>query len=237
MSAFDVVDLDFAEPPAPKRSPTPPALALVAEAPPLRPPPSTYVAPDSRRAHGTRAKYVVERCRCQPCRAANRDAENARSHAIARPDEVWMPYVPALPARAHLADLAAAGVGLKTVAKLSGVSHGSLGKIVYGDASRHLVPSKRIRPATLAKILAVRAEAATGAQKVPAGPTWILLDELLAAGWTKSFLGRALGSMAEVASLQISGDRVRASTARKVEALHAHLAGRTAPARRSRWSR
>jgi hypothetical protein len=195
------------------------------------------VASDSHRPHGTHVKYVVECCGCEACREANRDYERRRGRAIARPDEVWIPYVPAGPARRHLAELSKQGVGLKTVSRLSGVSHGALSKMVYGDPRRGQAPSRRVRPETLAAILAVRLHQAQGGQKVPAGPTWALLEELLAAGYTKVFLARALGSTAANPALQVSRDRVRASTARAVEALHARLIRQQPPPRRSRWSR
>ena len=151
------------------------------------------VAPASHRPHGTHAKYVVERCGCEPCREANRDYERRRGQAIARPDKVWMPYVPAGPARRRVAELREHGVGLKTVSRLSGVSHGALSKIIYGDPRRGQAPSRRVRPQTLAAILRVRLDQAQGGQKVPAGPTWALLGELLVAGYTKVFLARRAG--------------------------------------------
>jgi hypothetical protein len=67
----------------------------------------------------------------------------------------WQPYVDAQPAREHVLRLRAAGVGPKRIAELSGVPHGSLAKLIYGDPRRNLAPSKRIRPETEAKILAV----------------------------------------------------------------------------------
>lgn len=78
-----------------------------------------------------------------------------------------------------------------------------------------------MRPATLAAILAVELEDARGAQKVPAGPTWALINELLVAGYTRSYLARQLG--AKTPALQLGRERVRASTARAVEELHARL--------------
>jgi len=170
----------------------------------------------------------VERCRCDRCKAARRDYDRTRRRAIARPDEIWLPYVSAVPARDHLAALAAAGMGLRTVARLSGVSHGSLSKIVYGEPGRSRPPSRRIRPETLAGVLAVRACDARGGQRVDATPTWRLLDELVAAGYSRRFLARALGSQAEQPSLQVGRTTVRASTARTIEELHARLMGRRA---------
>jgi hypothetical protein len=188
----------------------------------------------STRQCGTRAKYVVERCRCAECREAVRLYERKRTRAIRRPDEVWVPYVPAGKARRHLKELAEYGIGLKTVAKVSGVPHGALSKLIYGDPARRRGPSKRIRPETERRILSVSLEDAAGAAKVPAGPTWRLLDDLIARGFTRTWIAGQLG--ADSPSLQISRVRVRATTARKVAELHRRLEGVEAPPRRSRWS-
>lgn len=221
--------LIFEEPPEPRRHaggrPGPKSVP--------REPRPLYIAPDSHRPHGTYVKYVVERCTCDPCRAANRDYERARARAMRRPDQAWIPYVSAGRARRHLAELAAAGVGLKTVAKLSGLSHGALSRLVYGQQGR--APSKRIRPETERKVLAVTVEQAAGGQKIPGGPTWKLLDDLIARGFTKAWINHQLGNTS--GGLHIRRDVVRASTARKVEELHRRFQGVAAPPRRTRWSK
>ncbi len=140
-------------------------------------------------------------------------------------------YVSAEPARRHLAALGRAGVGLKTVARLSGVSHGSLSKIVYGEPGRGRPPSRRIRVQTNERILAVTETQARGGQRVDAGPTWQLIEELVAAGYTRAHLARELGSQAASPTLQIGRRLVRASTARAVEELHRRLIGREGPGR------
>lgn len=198
---------------------------------------SGYVAPDSHRPHGTRAKYAIEGCRCEPCTAANSAYEARRQRAIARPDEVWLPYVPADRARRHVQRLAAAGVGHKQVAVAAGLGHGTVAKLLYGVPGRRQRPSQRIRPATEAAILAVTAGDAAAGARIPAGPTWALLDDLLARGFTKSWLARALGSTAKTPALQVGRDLVLASTARAVAELHARLTGIAGPGRRSRWDR
>lgn len=185
------------------------------------------------RPHGTHAKYAVERCRCDDCRRAQREYNRNRVRQLSRPDGVWRPYVDAARAREHVAWLRTCGVGLKTVARLSGVAHGTLSKLMYGDAARGMVPSRRIRPATEAKVLAVMPHDAAGAQKVPAAPTWRLLDELIGRGWSRAELARRLGQQGP--GLQVSRTSVRASTARKVERLHAQLIGVAVIPRKTRW--
>lgn len=184
------------------------------------------------RPHGTHAKYAVERCRCDPCRAAQRTYNRNRLRAIARPDVVWCPYVDAGPAREHVAWLAGCGVGLKTLARISGLSHGTLSKLVYGGPGDR-PPSRRVRPTTAQKILGVMPNMATGAQKVPADPTWRLLDDLIGRGWARAELARRLGNQGP--GLQINRTTVRASTARAVERLHVELASVAVVPRKTRW--
>jgi hypothetical protein len=185
------------------------------------------------RPHGSHAKYAVDHCRCDPCRQAQREYNRRRIRAIARPDETWCPYIDAEPTREHIRWLATCGIGLKSLAKLAGVPHGTLSKLMYGDRARHMVPSKRVRPATARRIMAVMPYHAVGAQRVPAGPTWRLLNELIALGWSRAELARRLGHQAP--GLQIRRARVLASTARQVEQLHAELSQIRVIPRRTRW--
>lgn len=196
---------------------------------------SDYVAPPSRRAHGAYVKYVVERCRCGPCRQANRDYENRRQRAMTRPDEVWAPYVPAGPARAHCRRLAEAGVGLKQVAKVSGVPHGSLSKLVYGDRARGMGPSKRVRKATADRILGVRESDLAAGARVDAGPTWALIDELVKAGYWKVWIARRIGQTGP--GLQLSRRWVSVRNVRAVAEVHGRYIDLKPPARPSRWSK
>lgn len=170
------------------------------------------------RQHGSYVTYVQglgdgePPCRCEACRAANSEYERERRRRLTPP------YVGAARARAHLAELAAAGVGLKSVAKAAGVSHGSLSKLVYGDSTRGTPPSKRIRPATEAKILAVTILEASNGARIPAGPTKTAIDKLLAAGWSKTAIAHALG--AKSPGLQVGKrDTVRAGVAHAIAAL------------------
>lgn len=211
------------------RNPADVTLELLDEIPGRASTADRYVAPDSHRRHGDYVKYVIERCRCGPCSAAA-TAYNQRRVADRR--NGIEAYVHAGPARAHIRMLMRAGVGPKSIAHLAGVSHGAISKIVYGDY-RGRGPSKRIRSATEAAILAVTLDHADGGQKIDAGPTLALLDNLVARGFTKTWIANQLGTQ----SLQIAktGGKVRASTARKVAELHEKLRGVSSPPRRSRW--
>ena len=102
------------------------------------------------RPHG-RARYVVDHCRCAVCQAANSAYENRRNRLKAYGQ--WTPYVNAAPARAHVQQLSAAGLGWRRVAEISGVPPGVISKLLYGSKTRG--PSKRIRPETEVALLAV----------------------------------------------------------------------------------
>lgn len=165
-------------------------------------------AVETHRQHGTHVKFVVDKCRCDPCRLANNTYERERRARLAPP------YVSAEPARRHVQRLARQGVGLKTIAKVSGVSHGTLSKLIYGDRTRGRGPSKRVRPETSSKILGVMPSDAADGAKVDAGPSWVILDGLIAAGVPKSQLAERLGQT--TAGLQLSRGVIAARNARAV---------------------
>lgn len=178
------------------------------------------VAGPSHRAHGTRAKYVVEKCRCKPCREAN-SRENrvaSRRRAYGR----WQPYVDAGPAREHVKALQAYGLGWKRIARLAGVPISTMSKLLYGDSRRG--PSKQIRPENEAKLLAVQPtpDALGGHTTTDATGTRRRLQALVAAGWPQAHLARRLLMSPSNMSLilTVSEERVFVATARAVRALY-----------------
>ena len=192
-----VYEVVFCDPPPPRRQ---------------RRPGPDYIAPDSHRPHGKRAKYVMERCRCGPCRGANTDYARERDRAARRPGGGAPAYVPAGRIKEHLEWLRDGGVGLRRVAEVSGVSRSALTDIAAGR-------QRRLRPATGERIMAVgRRDAAAGALVDGAG-TWELLERLLAAGCSRTWIARQLGSQAATPALQLRRDRVLRSTAVAVEQL------------------
>jgi WhiB family redox-sensing transcriptional regulator len=189
------------------------------------------------REHGTFACYKFgpegrdhrNGCRCAPCRAAN----TAYYHERKRRDVP--PYVSAGPAREHIQWLSSQGVGLKQVAKESGVSQGALWKLVYGkrkpDGSQ--VPSKRIRPETAAAILAMTPADGAGGSRVPAGPTLEFVERLVAAGVPKVRIAERIGQTGP--GLQLGSTLVTRRHARAIAAMAAELdAGTLATVRHHR---
>lgn len=182
--------------------------------------------------HGTRACYVLDRCRCLLCSKANSDAEIGRSRqkAYGRYDK----YVDAQPVRDHVTALGAQGMGLKRVAKAAGVSTGTLSKLMFGvyapgaggrNGKGDLIrpPSKRVLRVTADKISAVTLDLADGAQVDSTGTTR-RIRALVALGWSQSKLGTRLGIAPSNFHLA-AGTRsaVLAGTARAVTALYEEL--------------
>lgn len=167
------------------------------------------------REHGTRAKYVVEKCRCDECRAAN----SAYYHEVKR--RRAPAQVSSIRVRGHLRELSQAGVGYKQVAKASGVAASTVAKIIAGRRPF-------IRPETEQALMAVTPRAAADSGAVDATTTWQIIDRLLAKGWTKAGISAAIGGNGR--ALQLGKTRVKASTARAVAELWEREKPKAAPA-------
>lgn len=170
------------------------------------------------REHGTSACYAWgpepgclpgRGCRCGPCTDARRqyDKTQRRREAPA--------YVAAGPVREHIAFLSTEGLGWKTVAHAAGLHPSVVWKIVYGPADRG--PSKRVRHATAEKILAVTPADGADGSRIDAGPSWKIIRGLLAAGWTKAAISRAIGQDGK--SLQLGTGQITRGNARAIAAL------------------
>jgi hypothetical protein len=167
------------------------------------------------RPHG-RAKYVVEKCRCDVCRTAanvyerNRYRQRAYGRAA---------YVDAAPGREHVRTLQAAGMGWKRIAESAGLGNSVVWKLLYGDPTRNMGPSKRIRPDTERKILAVTLNLADGAN-VDATGTHRRLKALVALGYSQNRLAEQLGMTRGNFGKMMGYSRVTAGTATAVRELY-----------------
>lgn len=110
-------------------------------------------------AHGTYVCYTIDRCRCDLCMCAQRMYMRAqqRDHHFAKynPNQ-YARLVPAAPARTHVENLQAAGLGWKRIARLAGVSDSAVYPLLWGrpDRNNH-APHEVIQRRTAIKLLAV----------------------------------------------------------------------------------
>lgn len=157
------------------------------------------------REHGTRTKYVTDKCRCDLCRKANTDYYHQDKYNLAPK------FVQASRTRKHIAELRAAGVGKRAIADTAKVSLSSIMKIAAGQV-------RQIKPETEAAICGVTARAVADHGTVDIGPTLRHIEQLTARGWTRKGIARAIGTGRELA-LQIPADRIIAKRARAIEQL------------------
>ena len=165
----------------------------------------------ANREHGDRLRYIAG-CRCDLCRKANSAYESARQKARAAGD--WNGIVSAAKARAHLLWLSKHGVGRRAVGAASDIADTILSDIRSGR-------KPNIRARTERKILAVTVSVASDHALTTAGPTWKLIDELLAAGFTKSAIAKEIGL--QMPALQFNRETVTVRNAYLVEQAHASL--------------
>lgn len=176
----------------------------------------------SERPHG-RARYVLDGCPCEICKAANTAYEAARTRKIAYGQ--WQPYVDATPIRAHVQQLQAAGLGYKRIARLAGVTPSTLGKLLYGIPDRDQPPSAKVRPSTAEKLFAVVATPDVLGSKavVDATGTRRRLQALVAIGWSMAELGRRLNMSASNFASFIAAEHIIARNACRVRDLYEQM--------------
>jgi hypothetical protein len=177
-------------------------------------------ATPTERPHGY-ARYKLNRCRCNTCRAAV-SAYN-RKTAMATTAGTWQPYTDAEPVRQHVRAAKAAGIGWRRVAELAGVPRSTVKQLLYGKPGRP--PTRQIRPAVAERLLAVHfgpwaladgaLVAATGVRRRIQALAWL--------GWSLSEQARRIGwSVGNYATL-LERPQVTRATADKVCALYEQL--------------
>lgn len=155
--------------------------------------------------HGARRSYLSG-CRCVACRAANAAYVNAHRSPTG--------LVPADAAAAHLQQLAALGIGYRSVAHSAGVSPSVVQSVRAGT-------SRLIRSETANRLLATPAALAPSAL-TPATTSWRFIDSLEREGFTRRELAWNLGNLSQ--QLQFAKRRIRQSSAHRIQRLYARLA-------------
>lgn len=184
----------------------------------------------------------------RPCEKCDRDYYPLRRGYCSRCDMqrrarrgYQCSFVDAQPVRRHVAALRKAGIGLRRLSELSGVSRSALTCLVNGRPERGSPPNKRVSAATAEAILAVPLPArpcdeVADHQLVDAIGTVRRLQSLVALGHPRSHLAKRLGiAPANATRLFDSATlRVTAATARKVIALFDELQATPGPSERAR---
>ncbi len=150
-------------------------------------------------------------------------------------------FVDATAAREHVAALRAAGVGLRRIADLSGVSRSALASLVNGRSERGSAPSHRVSARTAESVLAVEIPEVAhhdvaDHQLVDAIGTVRRAQALVAFGYPRSYIAGRLGMTPSNASRLFNPAtlRVLARTARQMEQIFAELETTPGPSRRAR---
>lgn len=150
----------------------------------------TLVSPE-RFTHGTRARYVAGKCRCDDCRRANR--EYAASRVGAEPNGL----VNTDEARSHLMLLARCGIGTRTVADVAQCGRSVVKRIMAGE---------KVRASIVRRVLAIDAGAASDGAYVPAAKAWSAIGQLLRLGLTRGEIAQGIGR--KTPALQLRRGRI-----------------------------
>lgn len=165
------------------------------------------------REHGTRCRYINYGCRCLPCCRANSIYASQRRAARMAGD--WRDLVPLKKARNHILRLNREGLGSRSIAIAADLAYCTVQKVKRGRGL--------IRRNVERSILQVTADAISDFAKVPAGPTWKIIDALVADGYTKKQLGAWFTPNRARHRLVIGRNFVTAKTALRVRQLAAKI--------------
>ena len=178
--------------------------------------------PVAQHAHGTRAAYVRDRCRCAACRRANADAYTNRHRD--RTYGRWRPFIDAAPVRAHIHQLRQARIGIDQIAKLADTSDRHVRDLIGGGRSGK--PAiRRVRPDTAQRILRIKPIPANRAPRstVDATGTRRRLQALGSMGWPNAWLAAELHRSVASLHRSMTSRSVTAATAAQVDALYERL--------------
>lgn len=113
--------------------------------------------PRVKHMHGTRNNYLKHACRCTPCtNDATRERDKIRRQTAY--GRYQSPYVQAQPAREHINNLRAQGMGAEAIAKKANLPPNTIRRIIWGAPRINTPPSQKIKRETAGRILATQHE-------------------------------------------------------------------------------
>lgn len=171
-------------------------------------------------AHGASTVcYLHHRCGCFPCRDAQAARARTRRREIAY-GTYTRRLVDAEPVRAHVDKLRAAGMGVRTMEAVTGVSRMTISGIVWGRPGEK--PSARVTEHTALILLSLRPDLellADGARFDGRG-TRRRLQALARCGWTTTAIARRVDVSPHVLAPLYTSKRVIARSARLVVTIY-----------------
>ena len=175
--------------------------------------------PHAQHVHGTRAAYVKDRCRCQPCTTANATYHETRARLQAR--GTWNPLVDVAEVRKHLAGLRTAGLGIYQIARAARVDPVQVRDIAYGRAGQP--QRRRVRQETARKLLAITPDVRRPGTIIDARITRRQLQALAAIGWSPRALAPPLQRRAANILRWQSATTITTGNADHITAVYAKL--------------
>ena len=176
---------------------------------------------NGERLHGSRAKYVIEKCRCEACRKANSESVNMRYRL--KVTGQYQPFVDAEPARRRINYLVLSGLRIKAdICRITGMSQTTLWKIRKG-IRRKVTPETLRRLMELDPLVIER-----GGSYVPADELWETVYRIMECGYSKAWIARRLGRKAP--ALQIGTRKIKRGTADAIQELYRFARVNPAPA-------
>ena len=164
--------------------------------------------------HGTNVAYVIDRCRCDECRRANREYERAR---IRRNLYGTSLFVPAQPVREHVRRLMAAGFSEDEIERAADIDD----KVIEALLRKHWrtgKPVNRMKRENAERILAVRHRKPKLGTRVDATPMRQMVLDLMAMGYSVSWIAESIGVLRTNFD-PLTATQVRLSTLLKVKRL------------------
>lgn len=180
--------------------------------------------------HGSYARFTLDHCHCDPCRAAKTEYEAQRRRRKAY-GEVF--YVDARPATAHVRALMAAGMGWKRVAAAAGLDASVVYPLLYGRPDRNGgVVRTKARRETVQALLGVpmpTLNELAGPVSVDPTGTRRRVQALACLGWSVDRLATRSGVDRQAIDRALRAERVSVATARAISAVYDELWNVPAP--------
>lgn len=178
--------------------------------------------------HGTMDAYLTDKCRCLPCKEANRVYSN-RNRRLKAYGRATNHMVDAKPAQKHIKSLMRRGWSVNLIAKNAGVGTSTVSRLLYGQPAKNLKAPKTVLGSTSDRILSfVPVEGrkrydGTVLEVVDSIGTQRRVQALIACGYTMTFLANEMGVSKQTIHLWMKNDKVSVTNAEAFKTIYDRL--------------